>query len=60
MIMKRYQVILNGQIIKDYERVSSANKMIGKVVNQAWFSDDADLVEIYDSETGEYIYTNEK
>ena len=57
--MKRYKIILNGQIIRDYERVSYANKKVGDIMNQKWFSNDEDLLEIYDSEIGEYIYSNE-
>lgn len=57
--MKRYKIILNGQTIRDYERVSYANKKVGDIMHATWFSNDEDIVEIYDSETGEYIYSNE-
>jgi hypothetical protein len=58
--MKRYKVILNGQALCEYERVSYANRKVGEIISQDWFDNDGDLVEIYDTETGEYIYTNEE
>ena len=58
--MKRYKVFLNGQAVREYERVSYANRHVGEIMRQDWFDNDADLVEIYDTETGEYIYTNEE
>ena len=56
--MKRYKVILNGQALCEYKRVSYANRKVGDIISQDWFDNDGDLVEIYDTETGEYIYTN--
>jgi hypothetical protein len=57
--MKRFHVILNGQFVSSYQRLSYANKQVGEIVSQGWFSHENDLVEIYDSESGETIYTNE-
>lgn len=59
MVMKRYKVILNGQVIRDYDYLIFAEIVVSEYMQRDWFDNDADLVEIYDTETGEYIYTNE-
>ena len=57
--MKKFHVLLNGQFVASYQRLSSANKKVGEIVSQSWFSHENDLVEIYNDESGETIYTNE-
>lgn len=57
--MKKFHVILNGQFVASYQRLSYANKKVGEIVSQSWFSHENDLVEIYNAENGETIYTNE-
>lgn len=57
--MKKFHVILNGQFVASYQRLSYANKKVGEIVSQSWFSHENDLVEIYNDESGETIYTNE-
>jgi hypothetical protein len=57
--MRKYHVILNGQLVASYQRLSYANKKVGEIVNKSWFSNANDLVEIYNVESGETIYTND-
>lgn len=56
---KCYIVLLNGVAINSYKKLSYANKLVGSIREQTWFSDENDLLEIYDKENGCVIYTNE-
>lgn len=55
----RYFVVLNGEFVRGYARESSASKLIGKLRREWWWREDENLIEIYDKETGETIWSNE-
>lgn len=56
---QRYFVILNGDFLMGYANHSGADKLVGKIQREWWWDNDANLLEIYDKETGETIWSNE-
>ena len=54
-----FLVILNGNVIRDNKRFSSAKKTADKIRQCENFNDENDLLEIYDTESGEFVWTNE-
>lgn len=54
-----FLVILNGKVVRANKRLSSAKKTVEKIRQCEKFNDENDLLEIYDTENGEFVLTNE-
>lgn len=54
-----FLVILNGNVVRTNKRFSSAKKTADKIRQCEKFNDENDLLEIYDTENGEFVWTNE-
>lgn len=54
-----FLVILNGNVVRANKRLCSAKKTVDKIRQCEKFNDENDLLEIYDKENGEFVWTNE-
>ena len=53
-----FLVILNGKVVRANKRFSSAKKTVDKIRQCEKFNDENNLLEIYDKENGEFVWTN--